>query len=462
MVDSSRLILLPREYWRTMDQSLQTRIASGADIRWPAGVQPSDEFSAVIAQARQGEENLFVTGRAGTGKSTLLRCLRGNLRQKTAILAPTGLAAVNVQGQTIHSFFGFPPQIVTAEIVKRCRRAAMFRSIETIVIDEVSMVRADLMQGIDLALRMTRKKPDLPFGGVRIIAMGDLHQLPPVIREREVIDQFREMFGGVYFFHAPVFRDAPLGLMELNQVFRQQDGDFVEALNGIREGSPSRDHLGLFNDRVAEFGSLPDRDDYIVLTPINQAADNTNRVFLERLGGQAHQFDAVVTGKFDASAYPTDPTLVLKVGSKIVLLRNDPDKRWVNGTQARISRIEGRTVWIEVNGEEHELEPVTWENIRYEHDPETDEMRETVAGSFRQLPVRLAWALTIHKSQGMTLDKVFVDFGRGTFAHGQAYVALSRARSLKGLALARQIRQSDIIFDNQALGYRRLFEPMAA
>ena len=389
-----------------------------------------------------------------------MKCLRSNLQQKTAVLAPTGLAAVNVQGQTIHSFFGFPPQIITADIVKRCRRAGLFRSIETIIIDEVSMVRADLMQGIDMALRMTRKQPNKAFGGVQIIAMGDLHQLPPVIRERDVIAQFRETFGGVYFFNAPVFRDEPLGLIELNHVFRQRDADFVGALNGIREGSPSRDHLDVFNDRVAPLSSLPDRDDYIVLTPVNQAADSTNRAFLERLETRAERFEAVVTGKFEQSAYPTDAVLVLKPGSKVVLLRNDPDKRWVNGTQARISRIEGRTVWIDVEGEEHELEPVTWESIRYEHDPETGEMAETVAGSFRQLPVRLAWALTIHKSQGMTLDKVYVDFGRGTFAHGQAYVALSRARSLQGLALARQIRHSDIIFDEDAVRYRQLFAPL--
>jgi len=438
---------------------LAARTAGAAGgIKWPEGIRPSEEFVSVIERAKEQGENLFVTGRAGTGKSTLLRCLRSTLPQKTAILAPTGLAAVNVQGQTIHSFFGFPPQMITADIVKRCRRAALFRSIETIVIDEVSMVRADLMQGIDMALRMTRKKPTTPFGGVQIIAMGDLHQLPPVIRDRDVIAQFHEMFGGVYFFNAPVFQDDPLSLMELNEVHRQQDQAFIEALNGVREGSPANDHLEIFNERVTPFRSLPDRDDYIVLTPINQAADNTNRAFLERLDTRAVQFEAVVTGKFEPSAYPTDSTLVLKEGSKVVMLRNDPDKRWVNGTQARVSRIDGQTVWIEIDGDEHELEPVTWESIRYEYDPETDDMKETVAGSFRQLPVRLAWALTIHKSQGMTLDKVYVDFGRGTFAHGQAYVALSRARSLEGLALARNIRQSDIIFDENALGYRRLFE----
>ncbi len=440
----------------------RTDTAHAQAIRWPSGVLPSEEFASVIGQTQGSGDNLFVTGRAGTGKSTLLRCLKTNLPQKTAVLAPTGLAAVNVQGQTIHSFFGFPPQFITAEIVKKCRRAALFRNLDTIVIDEVSMVRADLMQGIDMALRMTRKQPAKPFGGVQIVAMGDLHQLPPVVREREMVAHFRDTFGGIYFFNAPVFRDAPLGLIELNTVFRQQDPYFIEALNGIREGSPGRNHMDVFNDRVAPFRSLPDCDDYIVLTPVNQAADHTNRVFLDRLTTRAESFDAIVTGKFEPSAYPTDAALVLKEGSKIVLLRNDPDKRWVNGTQARISRIDGRTVWIDVAGEEHELEPVTWENIRYDHDPETDRMVETVAGSFRQLPVRLAWALTIHKSQGMTLDKVYVDFGRGTFAHGQAYVALSRARSLNGLALARPIQQSDIIFDPEALGYRSLFEPLAA
>ncbi len=210
------------------------------------------------------------------------------------------------------------------------------------------------------------------------------------------------------------------------------------------------------------FRSLPQSQDYTVLTPINQAAESTNRSFLNQLKGDIAHFEAIVAGKFDKSAYPTDIALQLKEGSKVVMLRNDPDKRWVNGTQAHISRIEGRTVWVEIEGEEHELEPVTWENVGYEYNAETDEMEEKVVGSFRQLPVRLAWALTIHKSQGMTLNKVYIDFGRGTFAHGQAYVALSRARSLEGMALARNIRQSDIIFDERALGYRRLFEKLAA
>jgi ATP-dependent exoDNAse (exonuclease V) alpha subunit len=376
------------------------------------------------------------------------------LPQKTAVLAPTGLAAVNVQGQTIHSFFGFPPQLITPDVVKRCRRAAMFRSIETIIIDEVSMVRADLMQGIDMALRMTRKQPNKPFGGVQMIAMGDLHQLPPVVRERNELQYFHETFGGVYFFNAPVFQDAPLHTIELTKVYRQQDTDFLNALNGIREGVPTHEHLDLFNTQVAPFRSLELAEEYIVLTPVNHTAETTNKLFLDKLKGQATQFEAVINGKFEPSAYPTDATLVLKEGAKVVMLRNDTEKRWVNGTQARVSCIKGHTVWIDVDGEEYELEPVAWENIRYEHNPETDKIEEKVVGSFRQLPIRLAWALTIHKSQGMTLDKVYVNFGRGTFAHGQAYVALSRCRSLQGLALARPILRSDIIFDERALGYR--------
>ncbi len=440
-----------------MNQAAKPAMSERGAIDWPSGVRPTNEFVSVLDEAREGG-SLFVTGRAGTGKSTLLRFLKRNLAQNTVVLAPTGLAAVNVQGQTIHSFFGFPPQLITDDIVKKCRRAAMFRYLETLIIDEVSMVRADLMHGIDKALRLTRKKPHVPFGGVQIIAMGDLHQLSPVIRDHDTMRHFQDAFGGVYFFHAPVCHDAPLGLMEVTEVFRQQDAGFLDALNGIREGDPSRDHLDMLNSRVTPFRSMPDHQDYTVLTPINRAAESTNMGFLNQLKGNAAQFDAIVTGRFDQSAFPTDFTLQLKEGCKVVMLRNDPDRRWVNGTQARISRIEGRTVWVDVAGEEHELEPVTWENTGYEYDPETNELEQKVVGSFRQLPVRLAWALTIHKSQGMTLDKAYIDFGRGAFAHGQAYVALSRARSLDGLALARNIRPSDIIFDENALGYRSVFD----
>jgi hypothetical protein len=429
-------------------------------LRWPAGVQPSSEFASVVAASSEGD-NVFITGRAGTGKSTLLRCLRANLQSKTVALAPTGLAAINVQGQTIHSFFGFPPQFITPEVVKRARRSALLRNLDTLIIDEVSMVRADLMEGIDLALRIARNKLREPFGGVQILVLGDLHQLPPIVRERELQVLFDESFGGFYFFNAPVFRDAPLSLVELAHVYRQSDETFLEALNGVRDGRPSRDHFDTFNSRVAPFQTLPGRDDYVVLTPINQAAEQTNRAFLNRLAGDLTTFEAIVTGKFEPSAFPTDAALTLKEGCKIVLLRNDADKRWVNGTQARVTKIRGKGVWIEVAGEEHELEPVTWENIRYEHDPDKDKIVEQVVGTFRQLPVRLAWALTIHKSQGMTLDKVYIDFGRGAFAHGQAYVALSRCRSLDGLALARPISRSDIVFDQRALGYRSLFPTIA-
>lgn len=440
-----------------MFMALNTSLPSSQPaLRWPAGIQPSSEFASAIA-ASAGGDNIFITGRAGTGKSTLLRCMRANLPSKTVVLAPTGLAAINVQGQTIHSFFGFPPQFITPEVVKRARRTALLRNLDTLIIDEVSMVRADLMEGIDLSLRIARKQPGVPFGGVQVLVLGDLHQLPPVVRERELQELFADSFGGFYFFNAPVFRDAPLSLVELAHVYRQKDEMFLEALNGVRDGQVTRDHFETFNSRVAPFTSLPRPDDYIVLTPINHAADQTNRAFLNRLEGDLISFEAIVSGKFEPSAFPTDATLTLKEGCKIVLLRNDADKRWVNGTQARVTKIRGKSVWIEVAGEEHELEPVTWENIRYEHDPDKDKVVEQVVGTFRQLPVRLAWAITIHKSQGMTLDKVYVDFGRGAFAHGQAYVALSRCRSLDGLALARPMTRSDVIFDERALGYRSLF-----
>jgi ATP-dependent exoDNAse (exonuclease V) alpha subunit len=203
--------------------------------------------------------------------------------------------------------------------------------------------------------------------------------------------------------------------------------------------------------------TLSDGEPYVILTPTNAAAGRINMAYLNALAGQPRIYQAATTGEFSQSAQPTDATLTLKVGAKVMLLRNDPDRRWVNGTIARVSRLEEERVWIEVDGDEHEIEQASWESRRYAYDKAAEKIVETVAGTFRQFPVRLAWALTIHKSQGLTLDKVYIDLGRGTFAHGQAYVALSRCRTLEGLALARQLRPSDILFDQAATGYRRAF-----
>lgn len=428
---------------------------------WPAGVEPTREYLATYDFLRGGDGHLFVTGRAGTGKSTLLNALKDLLPHELVVLAPTGLAAVTVGGQTIHSFFGFPPRLIRPDDIRRSRNGRVMRRLKFLVIDEVSMVRSDLMWAIDQSLRVNRGRPREPFGGVRLALFGDLHQLPPVIQDPEVAAHLDSSFGGPFFFSIPSLREgAGTYLVELSQVFRQTDEQLLHVLNRIREGDVENDDLQVLNDHVRPIRTLAEGDPYVILTPTNAAARRINLAYLEALPGNPIEYHAAMTGEFNQAAQPTDETLVLKPGAKVMLLRNDPDRRWVNGTVARVARATDARVWIEVDGGEHEIEPVSWESRRYAYDKAAEKIVETVAGTFRQFPLRLAWALTIHKSQGLTLDKVYIDLGRGTFAHGQAYVALSRCRSLEGMALARPLRASDILFDPAATGYRRQFDTL--
>jgi ATP-dependent DNA helicase PIF1 len=430
-------------------------------MAWPAGLEPTQEFRAAHDFLREGQGHLFVTGRAGTGKSTLLTCLRELIREEMVVLAPTGLAAVNVGGQTIHSFFGFPPRLIRPDDIRRSRNGRLMRRLKFLVIDEVSMVRSDLMWAIDQALRVNRGRPREAFGGVRLALFGDLHQLPPVINDAEVAEHLESAHGGPFFFSIPALKEgAGTALIELAQVFRQRDEALLAVLNKIREGDADVDDLALLNTRVHPIRTLSDGEPYVILTPTNAAAGRINMAYLNALPGAPRTYKAATTGEFNATAQPTEEALALKVGAKVMLLRNDADRRWVNGTIARVSRLEEKRVWVEVDGEEHEIEQASWESRRYAFDKDAEKIVETVAGTFTQFPLRLAWALTIHKSQGLTLDKVYIDLGRGTFAHGQAYVALSRCRTLEGLALARQLKPSDILFDVAAMGYRRTFEPL--
>jgi ATP-dependent exoDNAse (exonuclease V) alpha subunit len=424
-------------------------------------VAPTEEFRAAHDHLREGKGHLFVTGRAGTGKSTLLKCVRDLLDDKMVVVAPTGLAAVNVGGQTIHSFFGLPPRLIRKDDIRRSRNGRIMRGLKLLVIDEVSMVRSDIMWAIDQSLRVNRGRAREPFGGVRLAMFGDLHQLPPVIDEGEVAAHLVTEHGGPFFFDVGALREGyGTALIELSQVFRQKDEALIAVLNKVRDGDAGEDDLAALNERVHPIRTLSEGEPYVILVPTNAAARRINAAYLEALPGPAHAYQAGVTGEFSESAQPTDATLVLKPGAKVMMLRNDTDRRWVNGTIARISRLEPDKVWVDLDGEEHEVERVSWENRRYAFDKDLETIVESVAGTFKQFPLRLAWALTIHKSQGLTLDKVYIDLGRGTFAHGQAYVALSRCRTLEGLALARPLRPSDILFDPAVMGYRRLFEPL--
>jgi ATP-dependent DNA helicase PIF1 len=440
---------------KTSDELLP--VADSQDV-WPPGITPPEQFLTALDFARNDEGHLFVTGRAGTGKSTLLRAVRDMISQEAVVLAPTGLAAVNVGGQTIHSFFGLPPRLIRPDDIRRSRNGRLMRRLKLLIIDEVSMVRSDLMWAIDQSLRINRGRPREPFGGLRLLLFGDLHQLPPVVQGAEVAEHLESAHGGPFFFQLPSLTEgAGMSLIELEQVFRQSDERLLTVLNRIRDGEVNEDDLVTLNERTHAIRTLSEGDPYVILTPTNAAAQRINMAYLEALPGELKTYEAGISGEFSASAQPTDATLLLKPGAKVILLRNDPDRRWVNGSVARIAKLEDKRVWIEIDGNVHEIEPVSWEARRYAFDQSAEKIVENVTGTFRQFPLRLAWALTIHKSQGLTLDKVYIDLGRGTFAHGQAYVALSRCRSLEGLALARPLRPTDILFDPSAMGYRDRF-----
>jgi ATP-dependent DNA helicase PIF1 len=430
-------------------------------IDWPAGIEPTAEWTSAVDHVRSGDGHLFVTGRAGSGKSTLLRALPELVAEPMVVLAPTGLAAVNVGGQTIHSFFGLPPRLIRGEDIRRSRNGALMRKLRLLVIDEVSMVRSDLMWAIDQSLRLNRGRPREPFGGVRLIMFGDLNQLPPVVQEAEVVEHLESSYGGPFFFNVAAMSEGEgTRLIELDRIYRQSDPTLIEALNRIRDGNVTVEDLARLNERVAPIRTLAEGDPYVILTPTNAAANRINAAFLAALPGMEQAYTAEVSGEFGQGAHPTEASLVLKAGAKVILLRNDSERRWVNGTIARVTRLEEGSVHVEIAGREHEVEPVSWEARRYAYDTTAQQVVETVAGTFKQLPLRLAWALTIHKSQGLTLDRVYIDLGRGTFAHGQTYVALSRCRTLEGLSLARPLRPADIIFDKAVLGYRDVFETM--
>lgn len=431
-------------------------------IAWPDGITPTPAFeraAAFVAEDNGG--NLFVTGRAGTGKSTLLKALRDAYEDRMVVLAPTGLAAINIGGQTIHSFFGFPPRLIQENDIKRSRNGRVMRKLDFVVIDEASMVRSDMMWAIDKALRVNRGRPREPFGGARLLLFADLHQLPPVVQEREVLAHLTEEHGSPFFFSIPALREgAGTALLELEQIFRQTDDALIHVLNAVREGNVSDDDLAFINKRVSPIRTLSEGEPFVILTTTNAAAKRINTAYLEALPGRANRFDANITGEFAANVQPAETVLELKPGAKVMMLRNDPDRRWVNGTIARVSRLTEKQIFIEVAGKEYEVEQVAWEHRRYAFDQSQEKIVETIAGTFKQFPLRLAWALTIHKAQGLTLDKVYIDLGSGTFAHGQTYVALSRCRTLEGLVLARPLTRRDIMFDPSAVGYRDVFSKL--
>jgi len=412
----------------------------------------SEEQARLIDYIVETRANVFLTGRAGTGKTTLTRALLKQLGSKAAVLAPTGVAAMHAGGQTLHSFFRLPPRLIEPADVKRLKNARAVKALEVLVIDEISMVRADMMWAIDASLRMNRNS-SAPFGGVQMVLVGDLAQLPPVVQGEEA--GYLEMaYGGPFFFHTPAFRDAGFTLVELETVYRQSDPDFIEILNAIREGEIRRDQGRRLNEQVTGRGALEASETHVVLTPTNAAAARINAARLEELVGEPRLLPGKVEGQFEERVRPTDEPLVLKPGARAMLIRNDPAGRWVNGSLGTVADVTPDGVRVRVGEDTHTVEPVKWERFRYTADPRTESLKKETIGAFEQFPLRLAWAMTIHKAQGLTLDKVYLDLPGRLFAHGQAYVALSRARTLEGLELSRGLAPSDLITDPRIFDVR--------
>ena len=407
-----------------------------------------------VARGAGTQGNLFLTGRAGTGKTTLLRKFLREAGDKAVIVAPTGVAAMNAGGQTIHSFFKLPPRLIEAQDVRRLPNARVVRAVETVVIDEISMVRADMLDAIDRSLKLNRGSKR-PFGGVRMILSGDLHQLPPVVSNQEspiLLDRF----GGNYFFNAPAFRDGEFSLLALKHVFRQEDPRFLALLGALRSGRVTPNDEATLAKLVSTRSASDASETHVVLTPNNANAFRINQTRLAELKGDRKIFPADVQGQFDEKSFPTESDLELKVGARVMLIRNDPEGRWVNGTLAHVEGFGAKSVIVKIAGRVYEIEAAAWEKYRYDFEMDSKKVKREVVGTFKQVPLRLAYAVTIHKAQGLTLDNVFIDFDSGMFAHGQAYVAFSRARTLEGLEISRQLRPRDLVLDREAFAFGAL------
>lgn len=405
----------------------------------------SPVFQHALDLMENSRQNLFITGRAGTGKSTLLNYFRSKTAKKIAVVAPTGVAALNVQGQTLHSFFKFKPG-VTLESIKKLERAkdrSIYSNLDTVVIDEISMVRSDLLDCIDRFLRLNGKNPQEPFGGLQMVFIGDLYQLPPVVNSQEK-EVFQAHYKSPYFFSAKFFETFRMELIELDKIYRQKDTDFIHLLNAIRNQTFTPTDIIKLNTRVDENFDPPEDDYFVYLTPYTLNAQAINDEKLEKLTGKLHQFEAVVEGDFKKDSYPALPVLNIRPHSQIMMVSNDPRGRWVNGTMGKVFSIQRNddqdviVVKLET-GEKVKILPNTWEISQFFL--EEEQIKTKVVGAFTQYPLVLAWALTIHKSQGKTFEKVVFDIGKGAFTPGQVYVALSRCTSLEGLVLKRPIQK---------------------
>ena len=409
-----------------------------------------------------GEQSILLTGGAGTGKSEVLKKFKEKTNKSIVVLAPTGVAAVNVKGQTIHSFFKFPPN-VRIETVAEIRDPAIYKKPDAIIIDEISMVRADLLDCVDLFLRKNGPNSDLPFGGIRMIFIGDPFQLPPVVTQE---DRQRQTFSGnpysgPYFFDSNVFQNGfEYTLLDLNISHRhdaQDQGRFIAFLNDVRKNICDNSHLKYINERHEPLFDEDKPSSQVHLMTKKQMVAEFNSRRLSKLKVKEFTFDAAIIGEWKEIDYPADEFLKLKVGVQVMLLNNDSEKRWANGDIAKVLKIDQKAGFIEIkinDGNKFLVGKCTWKHEGYFLNEETGELEYGEDGlTFVQYPLRLAWAFTIHKAQGKTFDNVVVNLGNGAFAHGQAYVALSRCRTFQGVVLRRPLRFTDIKVDERVVRF---------
>jgi GTPase SAR1 family protein len=433
-------------------------------------------FQKAVAFVNQTNRHLFLTGKAGTGKTTFLKYIKEYSFKKMAVVAPTGVAAINAGGVTIHSFFQLPlgPFIPSesglwgryngeinnrSSLLRNLRltgsKKQVIRELDLLVIDEISMVRADLLDAVDTVLRHVRQQPLLAFGGVQMVYIGDLFQLPPVVQHQEW-EILQEYYKSPFFFDAHALRHAPPLFIELKKIYRQKDDLFINLLNNIRNNRCTADDLKLLHQYYNPSFLPLNGEKYITLTSHNSKADAINHRELEKLPGKIYTYEAEISGEFYEKSFPAEKVLKLKKGAQIMFIRNDKGetRRFYNGKIGTITKIEQEKIFVSFPNEadELELEHETWENIRYDYSSEKDAITEEELGTFKQYPIRLAWAITIHKSQGLTFDKAIIDAG-SSFAPGQVYVSLSRLTSLKGLVLHSRISQQCISTDNRVIEF---------
>lgn len=432
----------------------------------------SPEFQNTLKLIAYTRQSVFLTGKAGTGKSTFLKYLTATTKKEYVVLAPTGIAAVNAGGQTLHSFFKLPfkpllPDDPDFSSPRRLRErmkynkefVRLLNKIQLIIIDEVSMVRADVIDFIDKLLKVYCGNYRQPFAGKQLLLVGDVFQLEPVVTGdvRDILTYHYK--NGLFFFNANAFSELSIVPIELKKVYRQSDPDFISLLDRIRVGSPSPHDISLLNSRVLP-SSIPGLVDDFTMTIATRRdiVDRINESRLAEIRRPERTFIGEITGEFPDNSLPTDRRLVLKEGAQVVFVKNDMERRWVNGSIGRITEILEDTITVELDdGKKHAVEPEIWENVSYAYDEEKQKVTENVIGTYKQLPVKLAWAITIHKSQGLTFDKVYIDVGQGAFAGGQTYVALSRCRSFGGIRLRASINPRDIFVNMRVVQFSRSF-----